>query len=346
MKLYDLLEKKHNEIGIKKSTSKINDVYGIIYRIFCITENKSYIGQTFSHGYSNNKIIRKGIITRIKQHFNDKDLEKNKDKPLYKALQKYDTEDFEVYIENELYEKDIRLINIKEGEYMKKYNTLHPNGYNTEEIGKKYPKILKDLAELYDFEIEKYTYIDTTRNRRAKDICIGTYFNISSNKINLDKVLEYLKKIEIDKVTLTESNGLRILVKPKNEKDNIRIYFHNSREECVKYAEKISKNIIITSKFYGKDIYKYQDKLDKVLIDKDTITTTTGNCYYNDSRKCYTYLIMISGIKNKRTQTLHRISFGGKNIDIKDSYKTSLEFIEKLKENIPDIKYIINEPCL
>ena len=51
-------------------------------------------------------------------------------------------------------------------------------------------------------------------------------------------------------------------------------------------------------------------------------------------------------MKNKRIQTLHRISFGGKNIDIKDSYKTSLEFIEKLKENIPDIKYIINEPCL
>lgn len=340
-------------LNLKQETKKagdkpnsLNDVYGIIYRIQCLPENKSYIGQTLSHGYSGKYLSKKGILTRIKQHYNNKDLDNNKNKPLYKAFKKYSTSDFEIYIEEKLYEKEIGLLNIKEGQYMKKYNSLNPNGYNTEEIGKKYPKILKDLSKLYNFEIKKYEYIDSTRDRRVKDICIGKYFGFSLRKIDLTEALKYLKKIEVDKVTLTESNGLRILVKPKNEKDNIRIYFHGNKENCLEYARKISSNIIITSKFYGKDIYKYQDKIDKVLKDKDIITTITGNSYYNNSRKCSTYLIMISGTKNERIQNLHRISFGGKSIELKDSYNIALDFINKLKLHTKNVKYIINEPYL
>jgi hypothetical protein len=320
---------------------------------YIFPNNISFLDRVSSDSNNNNNIVQleKKFLNNIcsylkeKHHYNDKDLDNNKDKPLYKTFQVYDTSDFEIFIEEELYGKDIGLINIKEGEYMKKYNSLIPNGYNIEEVGKKYPKILKDLADLYKFEIKKYEYVDSTRERRVKDICIGKYFGFSLRKINLNEALKYLEKIEIDKVTLTESNGLRILVKPKTEKNNIRIYFHGNQEKCIEYAKKISNNVIITSKFYG-NTYKYQDKLDKVLKDKNIITTLTGNSYYNNSRKCSTYLIMISGNKNKRTQTLHRISFGGKSIDLKDSYKTALEFIDKIKIIIPSIKYIINEPCL
>lgn len=41
---------------------------------------------------------------------------------------------------------------------------------------------------------------------------------------------------------------------------------------------------------------------------------------------------MISGKKNNRIQTLHRISFGGKSIDIKNSYDTASDFVEKIKK--------------
>lgn len=345
MKLDKLLQEKHNKLGSKKEKSEIKDVYGIIYRIYCIPEDKSYIGQTLSHGYSGKYLSKKGIISRIRNHYNNKLLDCNKDKPLYIAMAKYKEDDFEVFEEEKIHGKDIAFINQKEGEYMIKYNSLFPNGYNIEEIGKKYPKILLDLSEYYDFEIQKYVYVDKTISRRVKDICLGTYFGLKQ-KLSLEKILELLKTIEIEKITLLNSNGFRIIVKVIDEKDNIRIYFNGTKEECLQFSKKISDNIIISPSFHGKDSYKYQLKLDSVLENKDIITTITGKEYYNESRKCHTYLVMISGKKNGRTQTLHRISFGGISLKLEDSYKIALEFVEKIKEEIDDlsIEYIMSNP--
>ena len=343
MKLDELLKEKHPVKTAGQKKVELNEVYAIIYRIYCIPEKKSYIGQTFSHGFYRLNLNKKNILTRCRHHYNDKSLEVNKNKPLYVALTKYLPEQFIVYEEEKLYNKDIGLINQKEGEYIIKYNTLSPNGYNIEEIGKKYSKLLKDLCELYKIEIKKHEYIDKTRDKRVKDICVGKYFNLKKNEINLEKSLEMLKLLEIENLTLLNSNGLRIIVKAKNEKDNIRIYFSGSNEECLEYAKKITDNIVINPSFIGKDSYKYQLKVDKVLEDKYVITTITGKSYHNNTRNSDTYLIMVSGLKNKRVQTLHRISFGGKSIDIKDSYKIAVDFIEKLKKelNNSSIKYII-----
>jgi hypothetical protein len=343
MKLFELLQQNHpaKKAGDKKT--ELNDVYAIIYRIFCIPENKTYIGQTFSHIYSRNYICKWNILSRCRQHYNNKELESNKYKPLYIALTKYSSEQFLIFEEERLYEKDIRLVNQKEGEYIKKYNSIFPNGYNIEEVGKKYPKILKDLSTLYDFEIQKYKYNDTTRERRIKDVCLGSYFGLKNKKISHDEIYELLKKVDIKNITLVDSNGLRIVVKVKNEKDNIRVYFNGTKEECISLSKKLSDDIIISPSFIGKDTYKYQLKIDKVLEDKNIITTITGKSYHNESRNCDTYLIMISGNKNNRIQTLHRISFGGKSVNIKDSYKTGIDFVERIKKHInnSNIKYIL-----
>jgi adenine phosphoribosyltransferase len=151
MKLDKLLEQRHKkEIG--KEPTKIDEVYGIIYRIYCIPENKSYIGQTLSHGYINGKLSRKGLITRIRTHYNEKCLDKNMNKSLSIALTKYEPNQFEIFEEEKIYCKELAFINIKEGECIKKYNSLIPNGYNTEEIGKIYSQLLKDLSNFYEFD--------------------------------------------------------------------------------------------------------------------------------------------------------------------------------------------------
>jgi hypothetical protein len=343
MNLDELLKQNHPIKKRDEKKTELNEVYAIIYRIYCIPEKKSYIGQTFSHNYSKTYICKAGILNRCKQHYNNKSLEINKNKPLYVALTKYSPEQFIVYEEERLYNKDIADINQKEGEYMVNYNTLSPNGYNIEEICKKYSKLFKDISVLYSFEIKKYEYIDKTRNRRVKDVCVGTFFNLKKEEINPKKTLELLKPLQIENISLVNSNGLRIIVKLKNEKDNIRIYFSGSNEECLEYAKKITDNIVISPSFVGKDSYKYQPKVDKVLEDKDVITTITGKSYRNNSRNSDTFLIMVSGLKNKRVQTLHRISFGGKSVDIKDSFKIAVDFVERLKKEInsSSVKYII-----
>lgn len=347
MKLDELLNETHIKLGSSKEKPEISDVYGIIYRIYCIPEKKSYIGQTLSHIYTGKYLSKKGILTRIKHHYNDKILDTNKNKPLYIALAKYDPNQFEVFEEEKIVGKDLAFINQKEGEYMKKYHSLHPNGYNIEEVGKKYSKILKDLEEYHKFEIQKHTYIDTTRSNRKKDVCVGTYFKLKKQQhLGEDKTLELLKTISIENVTLVDSKGLRIIVAVKDEKVNIRIYFSGSKENCVKYAKKIYKNVVITPSFIGKECYKYQLKLDKVLEDSKIITTITGSSYHNSARNCDTYLIMISGTKNGRVQTLHRISFGGLTMKIEDTYKIALEFTEKIKKYIDNssVNYILKSP--
>lgn len=346
MKLDELLKEKYTKRAGTLKT-EIKDVYGIIYRIYCIPENKSYVGQTFSHGYSNNSLIRKGIQVRCRHHYNDKNLEVNKDKPLYKILTKYGPEQFEIFEEKKLYGKDIAKINQEEGNYIEKYNCIYPNGYNIEEVGKNYSKLFKDLGKHYSFEILKYVYKDTTRHRRKKDVCIGTYFNLKKQHLGLEKTLQLLSTLEIENVCLKYSKGFRIIVKIKNEKNNIRIYFtEGSRKDCLEYSKKISDNIIISPSFNGEEFYKYQDKIDKVIKDKDNITIITGNEYTNESRNCKTFLLMIYGKKNSRHQILHKISFGGIKQKIEESYDIALEFINKLKENIGDssIEYKINIP--
>ena len=182
MRLDELLENKREPKVPGSKKTEISDVYGIIYRIYCVPENKNYIGQTFSHGYVGKYLSKKGIIDRCRQHYNNRLLEVNKDKQLYIALEKYDLEDFEVFEEEKLYKEDISLINQKEGFYMQKYNSLNPNGYNIEEIGKQYSKLLKDLCDLYNIEIGKFEYVDKTRDGRIKDVCIGTYFKLDKKK--------------------------------------------------------------------------------------------------------------------------------------------------------------------
>jgi len=343
MKLDELLKKTYPPKKRDEKKTELNEVYGIIYRIYCIPENKSYIGQTFSHTYSRKYICKWGILNRCKQHYNDKNLELNKDKHLYIALTKYPPDQFIVYEEEKLYNTSIVFKNKKEGEYMIKYKSISPNGYNIEETGKKYSKLLKDLSILHKFEIIKYEYIDKTRSRRKKDICIGKYFGLKKQQLGLEKTLELLKPLEIESVSLIKSKGLRIIVKLKNEKDNIRVYFSGTNEECIEYAKKITENVVMTPSFIGKNCYKYKLKLDKVLEDKDIITAVTGKSYHNDTRNSDTYLIMVSGSKNERVQTIHRISFGGKSININDSYKIGLDFVERLKKelNNSSIKYIL-----
>lgn len=94
-----------------------NEYYGVIYKITNTINSKVYIGQTTQ----NPKKRWREHITRSK---ND-----NKySTAITKAINKYGVENFifEV-VELIQYKKDL---NIKEEEYIKKFNSLCPNGYN------------------------------------------------------------------------------------------------------------------------------------------------------------------------------------------------------------------------
>lgn len=336
MKLNEFLEMKYTKSIIIPT---LKDVYGIIYRIYCIPENKSYIGQTYSHKFIGKYLRKHGLIKRIQKHYETRADELVKDRPLYKALVKYETNQFEVFEERCVYEKELANINQIEGEYIKKYSSIYPTGYNIEEIGKTNSKFLKELSVFYEFDIKKTEYIDTTRPKRCKDVCIGTYFKLKRGEVNLERSFELLKTIEIDYIRLINSKGLRILVKLKNENINIRVYFNKSKEECLEYVYKLIDNVKISESFQGITCYKYQSKVDKIYEICKDVKSVTGTIT-NNKDEFQTYLIIFYGIKNNKNQSLKRVSFGGRSNKIEDSYNNAMEFIDYVKKNIETSHFI------
>ena len=88
-----------------------------IYKITNNINNKSYIGQSIN------------IEKRIKEHFWKSFLEKDISftSILHTAIRKYGKENFVIEV---LEECSLEELDDKEKYYIKKYNTISPNGYN------------------------------------------------------------------------------------------------------------------------------------------------------------------------------------------------------------------------
>jgi hypothetical protein len=308
----------------------IEKVYGIIYRIYCKPENKSYIGQTLSHYLIKDKWFPSGIQNRIRKHF-DKANTVEKKSILYNVLSKYPKDEFEVHIEEKVPGNIINTLNAKEEDYIKKYNTLHPNGYNFVKISNTTCKSKQALINYYNLETDEKKYIDDTRERRAKDITTGKRFK------NNQERLEFFKDKKIEEVSITySSKALRVLVKLEGSIDKYRLIFGERKKEALDFANTLSNNVII--KQIAKDFleeknlddtYKWQNKLDDISK-LQNIKSIKGKFYYYKRFEKYTYVLFFYGLKKSRTVLLSKVSFGGKYDSEEDNYNQGKLFIEKL----------------
>lgn len=130
--------------------------------VYCFTNlvnNKKYIGSTINDP----KI-------RYKQHMyyvKHKDVDNKYLYPLYCAIRKYGIENFnfEILIQKDCTEKEIRMI---EAEYIKKFNSVFPNGYN---------QTFDTLNPPNNENINKK--ISITKREKAKDVAeVDSNFNI------------------------------------------------------------------------------------------------------------------------------------------------------------------------
>ena len=111
---------------------------GYIYVITNKINGKQYVGKTL-----------RTIEERFKQHLRDSDKITLEQRPLYKAIQKYGKENFEVSL---LEECSFKELNIKEIYWIGKLDT-YKNGYNATLGGDR--KILYDYQELTDLYLKK-----------------------------------------------------------------------------------------------------------------------------------------------------------------------------------------------
>jgi hypothetical protein len=100
---------------------------GRIYIIKCTTENKDYIGKT-----------TKTVAGRWNKHLSNFRLGR-RESLLYKMMEANGLKNFKIEL---LEEVPIDIIDEKEAYYIKKYNTLYPNGYNQQTGGVHCKKVL------------------------------------------------------------------------------------------------------------------------------------------------------------------------------------------------------------
>lgn len=151
---------------------------GNIYRIINNINGKSYIGKTYQN-----------IEKRFKEHIQDSKKERCKNRPLYRAMNKYGIANFSIELigcfeENILEEKEI--------EYIKLYNSyVKDNGYNATLGG--------DSKRYYEFSekevIDKYNELKCV-------LYVAEYFNCSGTPI---KIILINNNISINHDVLGES---------------------------------------------------------------------------------------------------------------------------------------------
>lgn len=98
-----------------------NIVYGQIYAIYCKISGKYYVGKTLD-----------GAEHRFKEHIADSTKTRNKNRPLYAAMNKYGVENFTLLILEDKCPKDI--LNEKERQWILKMNCFG-HGYNATKGG-------------------------------------------------------------------------------------------------------------------------------------------------------------------------------------------------------------------
>lgn len=122
-----------------------NKYYGYIYKIYNTINNKIYIGQT-----------RINIDVRWKQHLSTAKGGKDNNTILYRAMNKYGYDNFNIKLirEYSFYSKDelIETLNKEEIRYISKYNSVKPNGYNMQYGGKSPTESLKRPVDKYSLD--------------------------------------------------------------------------------------------------------------------------------------------------------------------------------------------------
>ena len=160
------------------------------------------------------------------------------------------------------------------------------------------------------------------------------------------------KDIEEVEVRLINSKGypnqVRIVVKIKDEFDKRRTSWYIEKDpiNILKFVVDTAKELkedafidpriknILEQQNIKAVTYKYQKRLDEAL--KYDFIKVSGLKTYYSTKDFYSYLLILSREKEKDI----RYNFGGKTIDINDSYNDAKEFVNKLKK-VKNISTII-----
>lgn len=205
-----------------------NIIIGYIYKIQNNINDKLYIGQTKSQRIKHGKIINFDIFNRFNEHKQNYNKKKYSNRKLYKAMNEHGIENFTIILLEDIY-NDLNILDLKELEYIKKYNSIE-NGYNETYFNNRYTscnnikrinKIKKSMKDKWknDIKYQKLTKEKNleavikranngkTRKEENKNLPSNIYNHTrNDNKIGYDIRIYRDKKYKITSVTKNISN--------------------------------------------------------------------------------------------------------------------------------------------
>ncbi len=286
---------------------------GVIYLIIGPNPEHRYIGQTkmFRIKYFENKFKYFDYIGRFKEH-----LAAARTNPTYnvdRIIKKYGPENFSVKLIRYCFPNELDDFEVK---YIKKFNTLHPNGLNIV-LGNPHKASNKERTST--LLKEYYNNIQVQLNHSL--VHRSKFKNLSNN--NIDKII--IKPIKEN----GDNKIIYMYIEYENNELQRRRYGgkHESWEEaynrCMIDACNLSQNVIDYTK-------------DQPLNNLGDITRVEIKIHTMREHKLVS--IYITNTDVKKWDQKKRFVFGGKTITLKDAFNKAVNFIKINEIDIDKIK--------
>jgi hypothetical protein len=218
-------------------------IFGEIYRITNIINEKVYIGQTVSHRLNKGKYRPFGFQKRFDEHISEALCSKiNESKALNNSIRKYGTETFIVEL---ILKCNVEELDKYEQENIIKYSSLFPSGYNLTIGGKNqfYTSVISAVDKTVDSKIVNYNHSLETKaliSKRLKDFCSTDEFKLRSSKSAINQHHKTRISTFTKCPTLKLDNDLESYISQRKSKFFIKIgkistsfYFKNENKDHV-----------------------------------------------------------------------------------------------------------------
>jgi hypothetical protein len=286
---------------------------GVIYLITGPNQEHKYIGQTkmFRVKYFENKFKYFDYIGRFKEH-----LTCARSNPTYhidRIIKKYGPENFSVKLIRYCFPNELDEYEVK---YIKKFNTLHPNGLNIV-LGNPHKNANKERTSI----LLKEYYTNIQVQLKHSHVHRSKFKNLSNKQI---------KRIIIKPIKENGNNKIIYMYIEYDNKEQQRRRYGGKHElweeaynRCMKDASNLSQNIIDYTK-------------DQQLNDLGEVTGVEIKIHTMGDKKLVSVYIINTDVK--KWDQKRRFVFGGKTITLKDAFDKAVNFIKINEINIEKIK--------
>lgn len=278
-----------------------NKIVGDLYLITNNVTKKQYVGQALSHRLNHKRYRPFGFKGRLNDHISQANTRPEKQTYLHSSMRKHGESNFSI----ELIKRcKVEELDTLETEYIVKYNTLYPNGYNLTTGGKfttfigarvinnnidyLYEKKFRDhqtpeTRKKISAALKEYYYGEETHKAAIKKNTNNTIRQHMKNRMLLFEDITLPKNINFDDYIRTKRNNHNILYVVKINSYSTTFYGKFTDYDLIKkrvydFLRSLQNNNIATESNCGK-LLKTSDttSLEKSLEGTQVMTGSNGN---------------------------------------------------------------------